>query len=349
VSLTLRGRKPTMTVKRTGSAKREVGPTPHLSHYIHIGDNSLNIVEDSSTEPPKIGPERRHHHHHEHSSPESELSCGPCIRRARRRREERAIELASREELAERREREATEGVTLAEFRKTKELQRRKMEIAAARIDSRRSQPLTRPEFSSGHAQHPDLPRDPEIIRQGMRDRQRERDMERIRAAVRAVGRVEVIPARRTSMRGESPARQAETMPERHGAVPERPTASQVEIIPARQTNRTHMRQAEMRAQRHEERPQPQPPPHPVERPGRAVEIAPTPTRGQPRGRSQPGRSAAAIQPERSTAARRQSTSVRPTERAPPQPQPTRPILGFELEDKPEKLYVTLHYYQSEC
>jgi hypothetical protein len=272
------------------------------------------------------------------------------MRRARRRAE-RAVEQAGMQELAERREREATKGVTLAEFRKTKEfLQRQKMEIAAARIDSRRSKPLTRPELSSRHAQHPDLPKDPEIIRQGMRNRQRERDME----TLRAIGQVEIITARRVTTREESPARQAETRPQRQGAVPERPTASQVEIIPARQTNRAYVRQAEMRAQRHEERPQPQPPPHPVERPGRAVEIAITTTGGlRPRGRSQPGRSSAVIQPERPTAARRQSISVRPTEREPPQlqpqPQPTRLILGFELEDKPEKLYVTPHHYQSEC
>jgi hypothetical protein len=58
----------------------------HLASGSHRQDSSLSNVKDSSTEAQRSA--RRHHHHHEHSSLESADACERCIRR-RRRKEER--------------------------------------------------------------------------------------------------------------------------------------------------------------------------------------------------------------------------------------------------------------------
>jgi hypothetical protein len=348
-----------MTVRRTGSPKREVGPT-HLAHDIHNRDNSLNSVKDSSTAPRKNGSEHRHHHHHEHSSPESELSCGRCMRKTRKRDERATVEVG-KPELVERLKR-SERGVPEGESRRTSELlatihmketkeayQRRKMDIAAARNTSRRSRSLARPDSSPWHTQHPNSARDTRDMRtNGIEMLTQRGDIERARAAARAVGHVEIVSTRQVLPRERAPVRQVEIIPTRRPAVSERASAPQVEMVPARRTERTYVRQAERTAQRYVERPQPQPPPNAVERLGRVVErTPPRPVpRLQPRGRSQPAQSTTVRQPEKSTVSQRQSTRVQPM---PPQVQPAKPILGFELEDKPEKLYVIYLRCQANC
>ena len=347
-----------MSVKRTGSPKREVR-SKHLARGAHSRDTSLNNVKDSSAKPRQHGQEHRHHRHHEHSSPESELSCGRCVKRARKRAQE-AAEAAGKADLAERLERPEREGETAAAAA-ARNLRRRArqavqsegagVQAAAAPVEVPRTERRSRSRTVNSRAAS--LPRPVVVTQRDPRQAElmRARDIQRAQAAAAAVRQMAVpaVPALVRSNSERAPARQAEAVPAR-----QQPARQQAARQPARQPVRT----AERTAQRHVERPQPQPPPAPArsaertarERGSERMEMRPARrqhmrTQSEQRDRTR--------QVEVVPAVRRRSlrgpVPPAPVVRAPqpqpqpqPQAQPERPILEFELGTKPQKLFVAM-------
>ena len=341
-----------MTVKRTGSPKREVR-SKHLARGAHSRDTSLNNVKDSSAKPRQNGQEHRRHRHHEHSSPESELSCGRCMKRARKHAQA-TTEAAGQADLAARlerpeREREASTARDLRRrVEQQEQLERVGAQPAAVPVQVTRTERRSRSRTVNSRAASPPRPvaaqRDPRQV-----ELMRARDIQRAQAATAAVRQMAAVPARPALARSNSeraPARQLEIIPTRQQAV--------------RQPVRQPVRTAERTAQRHAERPQPQPPPapppaqvRPAERTARErgperVQIRPARRQHM---RTQSEQLDRTRQVEIIPGARRQSLrapvvpapALRATRLRPqPQPQPERPILEFELGTKPQKLFVAM-------